>query len=61
MHVGSLHPCLKYYYELKNDDVDVTPLDKRIKNLEEKLFSSLTGLILNYHSLPPLKYKRLVV
>ena len=67
LYINSLHPCLKFTYELENKENSIAFLDMSIKNENGKLSSGWyrkptdTGLTLNYHALAPQKYKRSVV
>ena len=61
--LNNLHPCLKFTHELEKD-CQLPFLDMLIINQDGKLYSKWyrkptdTGLILNFHSLAPLKYKK---
>ena len=64
--INNIHPSLKFTIECENEG-SIPFLDMRIMNIMGNLSStwylkpSDTGLIMNYHSLPPKRYKRSVV
>ena len=64
--INNLHPCLTFTHELEQDG-KIPFLDMWIINKGGKLSSKWyrkptdTGLVLNFHSLAPLKYKKSVV
>ena len=64
--INSLHPALKFTLEIETGGL-IAFLDMLIQNLNGRLSSTWyskptdTGLLLNYHSLAPRRYKRSVV
>ena len=67
-HINDLHPSLKFTIERENEvDHSIPFLDMKILNNNGSLSSTWytkptdTGLIMNFHSLAPKKYKRSVV
>ena len=64
--INNIHPSLKFTIECENEG-SIPFLDMRIMNIMGNLSStwyskpSDTGLIMNYHSLAPKRYKRSVV
>ena len=63
-HINSLHPFLKFTVEKENDG-HLPFLDMLLHNVNGNISSSWfrkstdTGLTLNFHSLAPLKYKKI--
>ena len=65
--INSYHPSLKFTIEEENEDHSLPFLDMLLIRLGTLLASTWynkptdTGLIMNYHSLAPRKYKRSVI
>ncbi|XP_066911760.1 uncharacterized protein [Clytia hemisphaerica] len=65
--INSLHPSLKFTVERETNCCTIPFLDMKITRSENKLESSWytkdtdTGLLMNFHALAPLKYKKSVV
>ena len=64
--INNFHPCLKFTIE-KEVNGELLFLDMKVIQTEGKLSftwytkSTDTGLIMNFHSVSPLKYKKSVV